>query len=424
MNNGYVSVPRSFFDSIQWRRKRIFTESEAYLDLLQMAYYGSEPTERMVGGAKVEICHGQLAAQQNYLTQRWGWTRYKVRRFFTFLCAHQFAHVFSTPTCSVISVYQGVTSDATKNFDTPFDTPFAHKTNKITKKKITKKSVESSVVCDTTPHAQAEGEVAEAEVSQVAEVAAVAEAATAEAATAEAATAEAATAEAATEAAAVEAVEAVEVATTDVAAAEAVEVAAEAQPASIVPAAAPKPATRRRTPPMQRPTVWEVENFCRTQGLQLVDAQRFVDYYEANGWKVGRNPMRSWQAAARNWQRRELQYQQPAAMAAIKQTNLFTEPNCANNHEHSYAVQPAHNGAKLQQQQLQQQSQQQSQQQLQPQPQQLQPQPRVFSYQPQPSLWQRQQCATKAGACAEALEQYAARQMRYFASMGTEEPDF
>lgn len=415
MNNGYVSVPREFFDSIQWRRKRIFTESEAYLDLLQMAYYGSEPTERMVGGAKVEICHGQLAAQQNYLTQRWGWTRYKVRRFFNFLCAHQFAHVFSTPTCSVISVYQCVTSDGTKNFDTPFDTPFAHKTNNITKKKITKKSVESSVVCDTTPHAQAEGEVAEAEVSQVAEVAAVAEAATTEAAT---------------EAAAVEAVEAVEVAAEAKAASikpAASEPAAEAQPASIVlsaeakavPAAAPKPATRRRTPPMQRPTVWEVENFCRTQGLTLVDAQRFVDYYEANGWKVGRNPMRSWQAAARNWQRREMQYQQPAAMAAINQTNLFTEPNCANNHEHSYAVQPAHDGAKLQQQ-----LQQQSQQQLQPQSQQLQPQPRVFSYQSQPNLWQRQQCATKASACAEALEQYAARQMRYFASMGTEEPDF
>lgn len=412
MNNGYVSVPREFFDSIQWRRKRIFTESEAYLDLLQMAYYGSEPTERMVGGAKVEICHGQLAAQQNYLTQRWGWTRYKVRRFFTFLCAHQFAHVFSTPTCSVISVYQGVTSDGTKNFDTPFDTPFAHKTNKITKKKITKKSVESSVVCDTTPHAQAEGELAEAEVNQVAEVAAVPEAAT-------------------TEAAAVEAVEAIEVAAEAKAASikpAASEPAAEAQPASIVPvaeaqaepAAAPKPATRRRTPPMQRPTVWEVENFCRTQGLTLVDAQRFVDYYEANGWKVGRNPMRSWQAAARNWQRREMQYQQPAAMAAINQTNLFTEPNCAYNHEHSYAVQPAHDGAKLQQQQ----PQQQSQQQLQPHPQQLQPQPRVFSYQSQPNLWQRQQCATKAGACAEALEQYAARQMRYFASMGAEEPDF
>lgn len=375
MNNGYVSVPRDFFDTAQWRRKRIFTQSEAYLDLLQMAYYGSEPIEREVGGAKVTVRSGQIAATQAYLGQRWEWSRYKVRHFIDSLCNKGTIHLYNTPTCSLITVYQDVTKDDAENYHTPYHTPTAHNKNKITKNKITKKSVESSVVCDTTPHAQAEGEVAEAEVSQVAEVAPVPEAAT-------------------TEAAAVEAVEAVEVA-------------AEAQPASIMPAAeakadpaAPKPATRRRTPPMQRPTVWEVENFCRTQGLTLVDAQRFVDYYEANGWKVGRNPMRSWQAAARNWQRRELQYQQPAAMAAIKQTNLFTEPNCANNHEHSYAVQPAHDGAKLQQ-QLQQPFQ-----------------------QSQPSLWQRQQCATKAGACAEALEQYAARQMRYFASMGAEEPDF
>ncbi|WP_337666845.1 hypothetical protein [Prevotellamassilia timonensis] len=393
MNNGYVSVPREFFDTAQWRRKRIFTQSEAYLDLLQMAYYGSEPIEREVGGAKVTVRSGQIAATQAYLGQRWEWSRYKVRHFIDSLCNKGTIHLYNTPTCSLITVYQDVTKDDAENYHTPYHTPTAHNKNKITKNKITKKSVESSVVCDTTPHAQAEGEVAEAEVSQVAEVAPVPEAAT-----------------------------------TEAAAVEAVEVAAEAQPASIMPAAeakadpaAPKPATRRRTPPMQRPTVWEVENFCRTQGLQLVDAQRFVDYYEANGWKVGRNPMRSWQAAARNWQRRELQYQQPAAMAAINQTNLFTEPNCANNHEHSYAVQPAHDGAKLQQQ-----SQQQLQQPLQQpqQPQLQQPQPRVFSYQSQPSLWQRQQCATKAGACAEALEQYAARQMRYFASMGAEEPDF
>ena len=377
MNNGYVSVPREFFDSIQWRRKRIFTESEAYLDLLQMAYYGSEPTERMVGRRSFIVKRGQIITTTSFLAERWGWKLHRVRYVLRALSVTSFVTSIVTSGRTIITVNQGNTSNCSEKSVTSFVTSIVNNKNKITKKKITKKSVESSVVCDTTPHAQAEGEVAEAEVSQVAEVAAVPEAAT-----------------------------------------EVVEVAAEAKAASIVPAAeakaepaaTPKPATRRRTPPMQRPTVWEVEKFCRTQGLQLVDAQRFVDYYEANGWKVGRNPMRSWQAAARNWQRRELQYQQPAAMAAINQTNLFTEPNCANNHEHSYAVQPAHDGAKFQQQQ--------SQQQLQ------QPQPRVFSYQSQPSLWQRQQCATKAGACAEALEQYAARQMRYFASMGAEEPDF
>jgi len=384
MNNGYVSVPRSFFDSTQWRRKRVFTESEAYLDLLQMAYYGSEPTERMVGRRSFIVKRGQIITTTSFLADRWGWKLHRVRYVLRALSVTSFVTSVVTSGRTIITVNQGNASNFPEKSVTSFVTSIVNNKNKITKKKITKKLVESSVVCDTTPHAQAEGEVAEAEVSQVAEVVAVAEAATTEAAT---------------EAAAVEAVEAVEV------------------------AAEAKPATRRRTPPMQRPTVWEVENFCRTQGLQLVDAQRFVDYYEANGWKVGRNPMRSWQAAARNWQRREMQYQQPAAMAAINQTNLFTEPNCANNHEHSYAVQPAHDGAKLQQQS--QQLQQQSQQQLQPQqPQLQQSQPRVFSYQSQPSLWQRQQCATKAGACAEALEQYAARQMRYFASMGAEEPDF
>lgn len=402
MNNGYVSVPRSFFDSIQWRRKRIFTESEAYLDLLQMAYYGSEPTERMVGRRSFIVKRGQIITTTSFLAERWGWKLHRVRYVLRALSVTSFVTSIVTSGRTIITVNQGNTSNCSEKSVTSFVTSIVNNKNNITKKKITKKSVESSVVCDTTPHAQAEGELAEAEMSKVAEVAAVPEVP--------------------------------EVATTDVAATEAVEVAAEAQPASIVPASIvpaaepkPQPATRRRTPPMQRPTVWEVENFCRTQGLTLVDAQRFVDYYEANGWKVGRNPMRSWQAAARNWQRREMQYQQPAAMAAINQTNLFTEPNCANNHEHSYAVQPAHDGAKLQQQQSQQQSQQQLQQplqQLQPQSQQLQPQPRVFSYQSQPNLWQRQQCATKASACAEALEQYAARQMRYFASMGTEEPDF
>ena len=396
MNNGYVSVPREFFDSIQWRRKRIFTESEAYLDLLQMAYYGSEPTERMVGRRSFIVKRGQIITTTSFLAERWGWKLHRVRYVLRALSVTSFVTSIVTSGRTIITVNQGNTSNCSEKSVTSFVTSIVNNKNNITKKKITKKSVESSVVCDTTPHAQAEGEVAEAEMSQVAEVAAVAEVP--------------------------------EVATVEAAATEAIEVAAEAQPASIVlaaeakaePAAAPKPATRRRTPPMQRPTVWEVENFCRTQGLTLVDAQRFVDYYEANGWKVGRNPMRSWQAAARNWQRRELQYQQPAAMAAINQTNLFTEPNCANNHEHSYAVQPAHDGAKLQQQS---QQLQQPLQQLQ-QPQQLQPQPRVFSYQSQPSLWQRQQCATKASACAEALEQYAARQMRYFASMGAEEPDF
>ena len=34
---------------------------------------------------------------------------------------------------------------------------------------------------------------------------------------------------------------------------------------------------------------------------------RFVDYYTANGWKVGKNPMKDWRAAVRTWERDDRQ---------------------------------------------------------------------------------------------------------------------
>lgn len=55
---------------------------------------------------------------------------------------------------------------------------------------------------------------------------------------------------------------------------------------------------RRFTPP----TVDEVKAYCTARN-NSVDAQRFVDYYTANGWKVGKNPMRDWQATVRTWER-------------------------------------------------------------------------------------------------------------------------
>jgi len=38
------------------------------------------------------------------------------------------------------------------------------------------------------------------------------------------------------------------------------------------------------------------------------EAARFWDYYTANGWRVGRNAMRDWRAAARNWIRNQTKY--------------------------------------------------------------------------------------------------------------------
>ena len=39
-------------------------------------------------------------------------------------------------------------------------------------------------------------------------------------------------------------------------------------------------------------------------------SQRFVDYYESNGWRVGKNPMKDWKAAVRTWNKQNKQKQQ------------------------------------------------------------------------------------------------------------------
>lgn len=52
------------------------------------------------------------------------------------------------------------------------------------------------------------------------------------------------------------------------------------------------------------PTVEEVKQYCREKGYSL-EAERFADYYESNGWMVGKNKMKDWKAAVRNWNRKE-----------------------------------------------------------------------------------------------------------------------
>jgi hypothetical protein len=39
-----------------------------------------------------------------------------------------------------------------------------------------------------------------------------------------------------------------------------------------------------------------------------LEAEKFVNYYTSNGWKVGKNPMKSWGAAANNWITNTKQY--------------------------------------------------------------------------------------------------------------------
>lgn len=79
-------------------------------------------------------------------------------------------------------------------------------------------------------------------------------------------------------------------------------------------AAKAPPAPKKRFVP---PTQAEIGAYVREAKLTM-DPQEFVDYYTANGWKVGSHAMKDWRAAARNWARKEAHMpRQPLRSAPI-----------------------------------------------------------------------------------------------------------
>lgn len=64
------------------------------------------------------------------------------------------------------------------------------------------------------------------------------------------------------------------------------------------------------TKKFKKPTLEQVKAYC-LERKNSIDAESFIDYYEANGWKVGRNSMKDWKAAVRTWEKRETKANKP-----------------------------------------------------------------------------------------------------------------
>ena len=56
--------------------------------------------------------------------------------------------------------------------------------------------------------------------------------------------------------------------------------------------------TNKFTPP----TIEEINAYCKERNSSI-EPESFYDYYESNGWKVGKNPMKDWKATLRRWER-------------------------------------------------------------------------------------------------------------------------
>ena len=80
---------------------------------------------------------------------------------------------------------------------------------------------------------------------------------------------------------------------------------------------APKPKREKEMRSVIPPRVEWVREYCSTRN-NGIDAQAFIDYYTARGWKIGANVMKDWQAAVRTWERRDKPNKAKPVATAVK----------------------------------------------------------------------------------------------------------
>jgi len=82
----------------------------------------------------------------------------------------------------------------------------------------------------------------------------------------------------------------------------------------------PSVASLPAPPRFIRPTIEQVKLQAAKIGLSDSEAEKFFNYYESNGWRVGRNPMKSLPHAMANWRKNETIFAKPSTS---KPTSFF-----------------------------------------------------------------------------------------------------
>lgn len=77
----------------------------------------------------------------------------------------------------------------------------------------------------------------------------------------------------------------------------------------------------------EKPTLSQITQYCLDRNNN-VNAEQFFDYYESNGWKVGKNSMKDWKAAVRTWERSE--YRKPNSKKNSKEDAINVVNNLMN----------------------------------------------------------------------------------------------
>lgn len=132
----FIKIDRNFFEGKYWKQKRVFSQAEAWIDLVRAARFEIEPETRILSsGRYITIKRGEIHASIRFLAERWSWGTDKVKRFLDAAISEQAIERRTEQGESIITLLnygiynptddESQTPNRTPN-RTPIDTPTKH----------------------------------------------------------------------------------------------------------------------------------------------------------------------------------------------------------------------------------------------------------------------------------------------------------
>lgn len=132
----FIKIDRNFFEGKYWRQKRVFSQAEAWIDLIRTARFEIEPETRILSsGRYITIKRGEIHASIRFLAERWSWGNDKVKRFLDAAISEQAIERRTEQGESILTLLnygaynpvgdESQTPNQTPN-RTPIDTPTKH----------------------------------------------------------------------------------------------------------------------------------------------------------------------------------------------------------------------------------------------------------------------------------------------------------
>ena len=118
-------LPRNYFESEAWKQKRVYSDAEAWLDIVRSARYDKDSCTAVIYKKTVTWTRGEWPVSVRFLADRWQWSIRRVRTFLKTLSDHRLITIRKGQVMNIILVndfsqYCG-TANGTPN-DTPNDT--------------------------------------------------------------------------------------------------------------------------------------------------------------------------------------------------------------------------------------------------------------------------------------------------------------